>query len=84
MQSNFNNYFRNGASNRIAHHISNGRISPWVVFNCDSGIEWLSQINEEQLGIIMPWIDPDYWQRKFKDYAADAEWVKEILQQAGL
>jgi hypothetical protein len=84
LQNNFNNYFRLGAGNRIAQHISNGRISPWVVYNCHSGIEFLDSLNAEQIAIILPWIDPDYWQRKFKDYVADTEWVKDILNNAGL
>jgi hypothetical protein len=82
--NNFNDYFRNGNGNRICHHISNGRISPWIVYNCDSGVNFLSQLNEEQVGIIMPWIDPDVWNQRFKDYAADTEWIKDILAKAGL
>jgi hypothetical protein len=77
-------YFRNGNSNRICHHIANGRISPWIVYNCDSGIAFLDSLTEEQIAIIIDWIDPDYWQRKFKDYIADTEWVKMILKEAGL
>lgn len=84
LENGFRDYFRRGNSNRICHHISNGRISPWVVFSCDSGIEFLDKLNEDQLTIIMPWIEPEYWQKKFKDYAADAEWVKDILKKAGL
>jgi len=80
----FLDYFRQGGTNIICHHIANGRISPWIVYNCDSGVEFLSSLNEEQLTIIMPWIDPDFWQRKFKDYVADTEYIKNILQQAGL
>lgn len=80
----FKDYFRYGNDNRICHHISSGRISPWIVFNCDSGIEYLERLNEGQLAIIMPWIDPDYWQRKFSDYVADTEWIKMILREAGL
>jgi hypothetical protein len=80
----FNEYFRKGSTNRIVHHISNGRISPWIVYNCTSGIEWLASLNEEQISLVMPWIDPDTWQQKFKDYAADTEWVKDILKKAGL
>mgnify|MGYP003327343448 FL=1 len=82
--ANFNDYFRHGNGNRICHHISNGRISPWVVYNCDSGYEFLGNLNEEQVQIIMPWIDPDVWDQRFKDYAADTEWVKHILAKAGL
>lgn len=80
----FNNYFRLGATNLICHHISTGRISPWVIYNCDSGIAWLNQINAEQINMLMPWIDPDYWSKKFRDYLADTEWCKMILKEAGL
>jgi hypothetical protein len=84
LQNNFANYFLLGSSNRICKHISDGRISAWVVYNCSSGIEWLSRLNPEQLNIVMPYIDPDFWQKKFKDYLADAEWCKMILEKAGL
>ena len=84
MLASFNDYFRYGNSNRICHHISNGRISPWIVFNCASGVAFLEALTEEQIAMILPWIDPDYWQRKFTDYVADTEWVKLILKEAGL
>ena len=83
LEQDFSKYFTQGASNRICHHIINGRVSPWIVFNCNSGIEFLSTLNEEQLAMIMPFIDPDFWQHKFKDYVADVEYVKNILEQAG-
>ena len=80
----FSDYFRFGHANRICHHIANGRVSPWIVFNCASGVEFLDQLNEDQIGIVLPWRDPEYWQRKFKDYVADTEWIKEILKEAKL
>jgi hypothetical protein len=84
LKGGFSEYFRYGNSNRICHHIANGRISPWIVFNSTSGVEFLEQLTEEQIAIVIPWIDPEYWQRKFKDYVADTEWVKQILKAAGL
>jgi hypothetical protein len=54
------------------------------VFNCASGVEFLDNLTEEQIGIVMPWIDPDHWQRRFRDYTADTEWVKDILIKANL
>jgi hypothetical protein len=84
LKNGFSDYFRYGNSNRICHHISTGRISPWVLYNCASGIEFLGELNEEQTQIVFPWIDPDFWQKRFKDYMADTEWVKDILQKAGL
>lgn len=80
----FSNYFRAGNANRICHHIVGGRITAWILFNCDSGVEFLGSLNEGQVKIIMPWIDPDFWQKRFKDYIADTEWVKDILFRAGL
>mgnify|MGYP003326292424 CR=1 FL=1 len=80
----FNDYFKAVSTNRLVQHILNGRISPWVIYCCDSGIGCLEALSEEQLTMIMPWIDPDFWQRKFADYVADTEWVKMILKEAGL
>lgn len=80
----FRDYFRYGNPNRICHHIANGRVSPWIVFNCESGVEFLERLSEEQIGIVLPWIDPDYWQRRFQDYVADTEWVKMVLTEARL
>jgi hypothetical protein len=80
----YSHYFKYGNHNRICHHITTGRISPWIVFNCASGIEFLECLDEGLLAIILPWIDPDYWNRKFQDYMADVEWCKHVLQEAGL
>lgn len=84
LKNGFSDYFRYGNSNRICYHIANGRISPWVVYHCDSGIAFLDSLNAEQLGIIMSWVDPSYWSRKFKDYSDDARWCRDILTKASL
>jgi len=84
LRNGFSDYFRYGNANRIVYHISTGRISPWIVFNCSSGIEFLEKLDPGQTEIVLPWIDPDFWQKRFKDYLADTEWVKDILQKAGL
>jgi hypothetical protein len=84
LKNGYRDYFRYGNGNRIVYHISTGRISPWIIFNCDSGIAFLEGLDAGQIAIVLPWIDPDYWQQRFKDYMADTEWVKDILQKAGL
>jgi hypothetical protein len=80
----FSHYFKYGNHNRICYHITTGRISPWVIYNCDSGIEFLESVTEGHLALVLSWIDPDYWNRKFKDYMADVEWCKHVLKEAGL
>ena len=84
LKNGFNDYFRYGNSNRICHHIVTGRISPWIVFNCASGVAFLDQLMEDQVAMIIAYIDPDYWQRKFTDHMADTEWTKDVLEKAGL
>lgn len=84
LKNGFNDYFRYGNPNRICYHISTGRISSWVVYNCNSGIEFLDSLNQDQLELIITWIDPDFWTKKFHDYMADQLDAKEILSAAGL
>ena len=74
---------RYGNSNAMCAAVAAGRISPWVIFNCDSGQKFLSELNVEQVAMIWPYIDADIWQRKFKDYPADQEWAREMLTKAG-
>ena len=54
--------------NRICTHIVNGRVSPWVIFNCETGVAFLGKLNQEQLTIIYPYIDPDFWRQHFVKY----------------
>jgi len=74
---------RVGNSNAMTHAVGNGRISPWVIYNCESGQKFLNELNTEQIAMIWPYIDSDFWQKKFKDYPADQEYAKDILMKAG-
>ena len=76
-------FFRLATPSRICSMLVNGRISPWLIYCSDSGNDSLTKFNSEQLTIAYPWIDPDYWQKRLKDYAADTEWCRHILKQAG-
>lgn len=76
-------YLRYGNSNAVCYAISTGRISPWVIYNCESGMALLESLNHEQISIVWPMIDTDFWQKKFRDYIADTEYVKDLLHKAG-
>lgn len=76
-------YLRYGNSNQLCFAVTTGHLSPWVVYNCDSGQEFLDSLNSEQIAMIWCYIDADYWQRKFVDYPADQQYAREILTQAG-
>ncbi len=76
-------FFRYANTNKIVSMMVNGRISPWLIYCSDTGQACLGKFNDEQIAIVYPWIDPELWQRKLKTYAADAEWCREVLKQAG-
>jgi hypothetical protein len=74
---------RYGGTNSLMYAVSSGRISPWIIFNSESGQIFLDSLTPEQIAIIYPYIDVDHWQKRFQDYPADQEYAKEILKQAG-
>jgi len=76
-------FLRYGNYNAVAYAISTGRISPWVVYNCESGQQFLANMNTDQMHIVWPWIETDFWQKKFRDYSADQAYAEQILKQAG-
>jgi hypothetical protein len=74
---------RYGNANRAVHAVTAGRISPWIVYNCDSGQKFLSDLDATQIAMVWPYIDSEVWIKKFSDYVADQEYVKEMLKKAG-
>lgn len=74
---------RYGNTNAMVYAVTAGRISPWVLYNCESGQKFLGELDATQIAMIWPYIDSEFWMKKFSDYVADQEYVKEILQKAG-
>jgi hypothetical protein len=74
---------RYGNANRAVHAVTSGRISPWIVYNCESGQKFLSELDVTQIAMIWPYVDSEVWMKKFSDYVADQEYVKEMLKKAG-
>ena len=74
---------RFGNANAMCYAITAGRISPWTIYNCESGQGFLSGLDATQVAMIWPYIDSDVWHKKFHDYPADHEYVQDILKKAG-
>lgn len=82
--SQWNHYFKYASANRMVYDIKDGKISPWLVLNCETGRQMLSKLNDEQLSIIFTVMDPDYWSKHFKKYKADLELVKKVVIEGNL
>lgn len=74
---------RYGNTNTMVYAVTTGRISPWIVYNCESGQKFLRDLDNTQINMIWPYIDSDFWMKKFQDYPADQEYAKDILNKAG-
>lgn len=76
-------YLLYGNKNRICHVITNGRISPWMLYQSNSGIEFIDSLDETQQSLIYDYVNPEQWALKFSRNAEQAKQVKELLKEAG-
>ncbi len=82
--STWEHYFLYVNLNRATHDIKEGLISPWILLNTKSGKDLLRNMNDEQLSIVGPVIDPQFWMKKFKNSPADTELVKALVKEANI
>ena len=61
-----------------------GKISPWAIYQCDSGKKLLSDMNDEQIGLVSQVIDPQWWKKVFRSKPDDVDFAKQVLQTAGV
>jgi hypothetical protein len=80
----FNEFFIKINPNEAAHLVRTGRISPWVLYLSSTGENLVNRFTEDHANIINEIIDPGYWMKKFKKNNDDVEYIKSILEQAGL
>jgi len=80
----FNGFFKEVSKPLVIHYITSGRLSPWVIFNCDSGAELIDSLSDHELTIINEYLEPSFWTRKFNTRREDVQFVKMILKKAGI
>tara|TARA_Y200000002_G_scaffold378909_1_gene387178 strand:+ start:1030 stop:1719 length:690 start_codon:yes stop_codon:yes gene_type:complete len=80
----WNHYFKYVTLNRAVYHIKDGKISPWLLLNCNTGKDMLSKFNDEQLQIVYNVMDPAHWAMRFKRHIADVALVKEVVKESNL
>lgn len=81
IDKNWSDYWTDANTNDIVFHICAGRISPWVIYSSKDAQRMLDRMNQEQLNMIIEYIDPTYWQRKMTTHKPDFKWVEGILNQ---
>lgn len=76
-------YFRYGNRNRICHLITNGKISPWLLYQSESGVEFLEGIDEGNQKVIINYINPEQWALKFNRNPDSVTEVRKLLAEIG-
>lgn len=76
-------FLRYGNKNKICFQVVKGKISPWLLYQSNSGLEFLSSLDSTQQKMIMDYINPEQWAIKFKRQQDSVNQVKEILSTAG-
>ena len=82
--SEWSTYFESTNVNRVVFHICSGKISPWVLYSSDKAQALLDSLNEEQIKMVIDYIDPTFWHRKMQTRRDDFVWVEQIMESAGL
>jgi hypothetical protein len=80
----WNHYFSYVSVNRASYDIRDGKVSPWLILNSNTGKGLLAKFSDEQLEAISAVIDPQFWIRKFKKHPSDVELVKQVLKESNL
>lgn len=73
--------FRYANPNRICHMITTGHVSPWVLYNSQAGKDFLSNLNSDQIALVMDYIDPERWQIKLFRSAEEVNQVRQLLNE---
>jgi len=78
-----NDCLRYGNVNAMCYAVTTGRVSPWVIYNSESGQRFLSSLDAGQVAMIWPYIDSDLWQQQFQTRPQDQAYAQQILTRAG-
>lgn len=74
---------RYGNRYRICFEITKGKISPWMLFQSESGLKFIESLDNTQQKMILEYINPEQWAIKFKKHKNMIPEVKELLNAAG-
>jgi hypothetical protein len=74
---------RYGNRNRICYEVTKGKISPWMLYQSESGLKFVEELDVTQQKMILEYINPEQWAIKFKRSTNIISEVKELLKKAG-
>lgn len=64
--------------------IRSGRISPWVLLNCDSGVALIDQLTDEQMMVTASALNIKMWKGKFSRNMEEVLDIRAALKESGM
>ena len=77
-------YFRVVSTPRAVHDIRSARVSPWVMHLSESGVELLGRMSNEQIEMVKPLINVEFWVRVFMKNKEETDEVEQMCKTAGI
>jgi hypothetical protein len=77
-------YLRYGNKNKICYAVTKGKISPWMLYQSESGVHFLDTINTDHVKLIIDYISPEQWTLRFRRDPKVVGDIKDLLNAIGL
>jgi len=74
---------KNVSPYKISSHVATGKISPWLLYQSNSGVQLLSTLTEDNVKILIDYIDPEKWNAKFMRDKQTTKKIKDLLNEIG-
>jgi hypothetical protein len=80
----FNDFFRKVSANEAAYMVKTGKVSPWVLYLCETGNDLVASFTEDHSKMIAGIIEPGFWMKKFRKSEEDVDYIRSVLEAAKL
>ena len=77
-------YFSKVTTPRAVYDLRSAKVSPWLLYLCETGDELLTRFSDEQVKMIQHIIDATFWMKLFANNKEEVSDVKESCRIAGI
>lgn len=77
-------YFSKVTTPRAVYDLRSAKVSPWMLYLCETGDELLTRFSDEQVKMIQHIIDATFWMKLFANNKEEVSDVKESCRIAGI
>lgn len=67
--------------NKLCQKIYQGTISPWLLYNSESAMDFMNRLNDDQVKLIYDFINPDIWRLKIFREANSDNKIKSLVKE---